>query len=69
VLTGRTSPSGKLADTFPLTGRTSLVRQLPRQGTTGTDPNARGPLAGDRAAEIVYQDDIWVGYRHFASKA
>lgn len=25
-------------------------------------------MAGDRVAEVVYDDDIWVGYRHFATK-
>ena len=25
-------------------------------------------MAGDRAAEVAYEDDIWVGYRHFATK-
>jgi beta-glucosidase len=37
----------------------------------GPDPNAtaRGPFGGgDRAAEVVYKDDIWVGYRHYATK-
>jgi beta-glucosidase len=37
----------------------------------GPDPNAtaRGPFGrGDRAAEVVYEDDIWVGYRQYATK-
>jgi beta-glucosidase len=34
----------------------------------GPDPDVRGPFAGDRAAEVAYEDDIWVGYRHFATK-
>jgi beta-glucosidase len=25
-------------------------------------------MRGDRAAEVEYEDDIWVGYRHFATK-
>jgi beta-glucosidase len=35
----------------------------------GPDPaGRRGLFGGDRAAEVVYEDDIWVGYRHFATK-
>jgi beta-glucosidase len=44
---------------------------FPGKVLEGPDPNAasRGPFgAGDRAAEVAYEDDIWVGYRHFASK-
>jgi beta-glucosidase len=41
---------------------------FPGKTLVGPDPNARGPFAGDRAAEVVYDDDIWVGYRHFATK-
>ena len=44
---------------------------FPGKVLEGPDPNAtaRGPFgAGDRAAEVVYEDDIWVGYRHYATK-
>ena len=41
---------------------------FPGKVLEGPDPNARGPFAGDRAAEVAYEDDIWVGYRHFATK-
>jgi len=69
VLSGRTPPSGKLATTFPLKWEdVPSSGNFPGKVLEGPDPNARGPLAGDRAAEVAYEDDIWVGYRHFATK-
>jgi beta-glucosidase len=41
---------------------------FPGKTLLGPDPEARGFMRGDRAAEVKYEDDIWVGYRHFATK-
>ncbi len=73
VLSGEANPSGKLADSFPLS-YTDVPSASNFPGIvleSGSDENLAGDsgrdatgLSGDKA-EVVYEEDIYVGYRYY----
>jgi len=67
ILAGKVNPSGKLVDTLPI----ALQDYPAAKGFPGraTDPNAKPEgMMQTVPAEVVYDDSIWVGYRHFNTR-
>ncbi len=74
VLSGKINPSGKLVDSFPITylDIPSAASFPGRVIESGEDPensgdSGRGTFFSGNRAEVVYEEDIYVGYRYYNS--
>lgn len=65
ILSGKVNPSGKLPMTFPI-NYTDVYSSKNFPGKQ-IDPNEKGHLFFGAASEVIYEEDIYVGYRYFES--
>jgi beta-glucosidase len=68
ILTGRSSPSGHLAVSFPASYEdVPTAKGFPGRVTEAADTSDHSMMAGARAAEVVYDEGIFNGYRFYES--
>jgi beta-glucosidase len=65
VLSGKVSPSGKLASTFPIAYQdVPSAKTFPGKELVGHKPLTYNPFAG-KPSEVTYEEGIYVGYRYY----
>lgn len=68
ILNGKVNPSGRLAVSFPTTyEELPTVKNFPGRVTQPADTSNHSLMAGAAAAEVVYEEGIFNGYRFYES--
>jgi beta-glucosidase len=75
VLSGKVNPSGKLVDSFPLSysdvpsasNFPGVVLKSMRDEDLAGDSGREGTGLSSNIAEVVYEEDVYVGYRYYNS--
>lgn len=75
VLSGKVNPSGKLVDSFPLSysdvpsasNFPGVVLKSMRDEDLSGDSGREGSGLSGNIAEVVYEEDVYVGYRYYNS--
>jgi beta-glucosidase len=68
VISGKVNPSGKLVTTFPVDYKdVSSAKNFPGKVIDGPDSSNHGLFAGDKAAEVTYEEGIYTGYLYYST--